>query len=61
MRRLLVLALLMVCGSLSAAIDLVKLQESIWPVVDQARKTTVAVNALGSTGVGWWSPPMASS
>ena len=31
---------------------LTDLQEEIWPVVEQARKTTVAVGAMGSTGSG---------
>ena len=35
-----------------AEVDLRALQTSIWPVVEQARKTTVAVGAIGSTGSG---------
>ena len=35
-----------------AEVVLAELQGKIWPVVEQARKTTVAVGAMGSTGSG---------
>ncbi|MBK1832639.1 trypsin-like peptidase domain-containing protein [Roseibacillus ishigakijimensis] len=36
----------------AAGLNLRELQASLWPVVEQARKATVAVGALGSTGSG---------
>ena len=52
MKRVFVAVMALVCGGLTAEISLPKLQNSIRPVVEQARKTTVAVGAMGSTGSG---------
>jgi len=51
--RLLVWAVFLVfLRQASAEVVLQDLQAAIWPVVEQARKTTVAVNANNSTGSG---------
>lgn len=52
MRVLLCLVFLLSHGLLPADVNLARLQQAMWPVVDQARKTTVAVSAMGSTGSG---------
>ncbi len=52
MRILIWLTWLTAQGAALAEVDLRKLQTAIWPVVEQARKTTVTVNAMGATGSG---------
>lgn len=52
MRFYLFLLLAAGCGLAQGKVVLSELQARIWPVVAQARKTTVAVSAMGSTGSG---------
>ncbi len=52
MRRVVFFTFLLLGAVLADEVNLTDLQRSIYPLVQQARKTTVAVNALGSTGSG---------
>lgn len=52
MKIYLVLLLVASSGLAQGEVVLTELQAKIWPVVSQARKTTVAVSAMGSTGSG---------
>ena len=52
MRVFVMLLLGLAMTRVTAEVVLADLQEKLWPLVEQARKTTVAVGAMGATGSG---------